>query len=279
MFSIFNGRERTLGGATSEVFAQVSVDFREYLHLFKGAKLNVFMAIALHANEDGWAWPGYAKLCQETGYNVDTIKKALSDLCDMTINGHRVLLRYQPTSDNGTFTSNHYLLFPSVDEATEYDGAGIQHLGNTGGGFDRGRENPPRSPWWEKPTTVNPTTNQNHIKPEPIGGDGSGSVDNSSLDVLLEIGVERTQARKLAATSAPDQVLGWCDYARDAPGLDSPAALVVARLREGDPAPARSVETPVSDGHCPVCHRVYHPGDICLDCGRCYHCCECVDKE
>lgn len=29
---------RDLGGATSEVYAQVSVDFREYLHLFKGAR-------------------------------------------------------------------------------------------------------------------------------------------------------------------------------------------------------------------------------------------------
>jgi hypothetical protein len=57
MISFFNGRTRSLGGQSTAVFAKVDVAFRDYLHLLKGAHLGVFLAIALHCNEEGWAWP------------------------------------------------------------------------------------------------------------------------------------------------------------------------------------------------------------------------------
>jgi hypothetical protein len=92
----------------------------------------------------------------------------LAHLCQLEIEGHRVLLRYQPKTDEGTFQSNRYLLFPSAEEVARYEGRGVSHLGaETGGGFDdRGGKTPPRSPWWEKPTSENPTTKKNHDKPE-----------------------------------------------------------------------------------------------------------------
>ena len=68
---------------------------RQHLHHFKGARLGVFMAIALHSNADGWAWPSMAVLKAETGYNVQTISQALSDLCALTIDGQHVLLAVQ----------------------------------------------------------------------------------------------------------------------------------------------------------------------------------------
>ena len=151
MISFFNGRTRSLGGETSEVFAKVDVAFRGYLHLLKGAHLGVFLAIALHGNEDGWAWPSYATLARETGYGEDTIRRALAYLCKLKIGGHRVLLRYQPKTNDGTFQSNRYLLFPSPEEVAQYEGEGVTHLGaETGGGFDdrggknRRRKTPPR---------------------------------------------------------------------------------------------------------------------------------------
>jgi hypothetical protein len=168
MISFFNGRTRSLGGHTAEVFAKVDVAFRDYLHLLKGAHLGVFLAIALHCNEEGWAWPSYATLARETGYGEDTIRRALAHLCQLEIEGHRVLLRYQPKTDDGTFQSNRYLLFPSAEEVARYEGRGVTHLGaSTGGGFDdRGGKTPPRSPWWENPSSENPTTKKNHGEPD-----------------------------------------------------------------------------------------------------------------
>jgi hypothetical protein len=169
MISLFNGRTRSLGsGGKAGVFAQVDVSFRGYLHLMKGAHLGVFLAIALHADGDGWAWPSYATLARETGYSEDTIRRALAHLCELEINGHRVLLRYQPKGEEGTFQSNRYLLFPSREEVARYEGRGVTHLGaGSGGGFDdRGGKTPPRPPWWEKPSSEKPTTKKNHDKQE-----------------------------------------------------------------------------------------------------------------
>jgi len=168
MISFFNGRTRSLGGETTEVFAKVDVSFRDYLHLLKGAHLGVFLAIALHSNEEGWAWPSYSTLAHETGYSEDTIRRALAYLCELEIDGHRILLRYQPKTDDGTFQSNRYLLFPSAEEVARCEGQGVAHLGaETGGGFDdRGGKTPPRLPWWENPTSENPTTKKNQLEPE-----------------------------------------------------------------------------------------------------------------
>jgi len=131
MISIFNGRERTLGGETSKVYAQVGVGFRDHLHNFKGAKLGVFLAISLHANKGGWAWPSVSLLSKETGYNAGTINKALKELCALTIKGERVLLKWQPKQkDSGQFHSNHYLLFPSASEVAEYRTKGMRNTVN-----------------------------------------------------------------------------------------------------------------------------------------------------
>jgi hypothetical protein len=117
MLSIFNGRSRSLGSSSGAVFAQLSVEFREHIHLFKGARLHVFLCIALHADEQGWAFPGIeTRIKRETGYNRDTIIQALNDLCAMTIEGHRVLLAYQPVRADGTFQANQYLIFPTAAE-------------------------------------------------------------------------------------------------------------------------------------------------------------------
>src|SRR6266487_1989519 len=124
MIQIFNGRSRGLGlDGQGAVYLQVSVTLRQHLHHFKGARLGVFMAIALHSNADGWAWPSMAVLKAETGYNIQTISQALSDLCAVCINGQRVLLAVQDRAPHGTFATNRYLLFPSAAEVAQYEGA------------------------------------------------------------------------------------------------------------------------------------------------------------
>jgi hypothetical protein len=122
MIQIFNGRSRGLGQEGQDaVYLQVSVALRGHLHHFKGARLGVFMAIALHSNADGWAWPSMAALKAETGYNVQTISQALHDLCVLTIDDQRVLLAVQQRTAQGAFASNRYLLFPSAEEVAQFE--------------------------------------------------------------------------------------------------------------------------------------------------------------
>src|SRR5262245_26279483 len=125
MISIFNGRSRGIGKhGQREVYVQVSVKLRDHLHLFKGAKLAVFMAIALHTNEEGWSEPSIDLLRAETGYNKETISTALTGLCALTLDGERVLLAAQRRSGGGSFTQNRYLVFPSPEECAKHEATG-----------------------------------------------------------------------------------------------------------------------------------------------------------
>lgn len=122
MISIHNGRSRSLGkGGAEEVYVQVSVTLRKYLHLFKGAKFGVFMAIALHSDKHGWSRPPTRLLRRETGYNKDTIFNALTELCELEIEGHRVLLRKGTRKLGGEFSANNYLIFPTPEEVEKYE--------------------------------------------------------------------------------------------------------------------------------------------------------------
>ncbi len=278
MISIFNGRKRTLGGSTSEVYAQVSVDFRDYLHLFKGARLGVFLAIALHADEGGWAWPSYALLSRETGYSEDTVSKALADLCSLDVQGYRVLLRYQPQADSdGRFSSNRYLLFPSSEEVAEYEGAGVRHLGaQTGGAFTRHEVLPSR----EKPYTENLVTKHNHDKQQPMDGGGSTEEQEQAFILLTDFGVSLPVARDIAGRRIPKDVQAWVDHARNAKGLRDPVGLVVRRLLDDEPAPTPrrgggGKSGRITTAVCQSCYRVVAESHICPDCGRCGECCEC----
>ena len=140
MIGVYTKRMRSLNeGGKKVVTAWLDVSFRDYLHELKGARLAVFLAIALHSDEDGWSFPSIKLIAKETGYSQDTVNDALNTLCSMTINGNRLLLRFQPKRQkDGLFKSNQYLIFPSLQEQREYAEAGIRHLGHkTGNGFDK----------------------------------------------------------------------------------------------------------------------------------------------
>jgi|GEM_PF-4717318 len=123
MFSVFNGRKRSLFEEPHHsVFIQVDVQLLKHLHRFKGATLAVLMALALRMNEHGWCWPSIEQLQRDTGYSRNAIFHALKELCEMRIEGRRVLLRAQLREPDGTFASNCYLLFPTDEEVEMYDG-------------------------------------------------------------------------------------------------------------------------------------------------------------
>ncbi len=181
MITIFNGRRRTLGGGESSVWAQIDVSFREHLADFKGARLGVFLAIALHANEEGWAWPSYKTLEAETGYEVHTIIRALGDLCRLRINGRRILLHYQSIRPDGTFDSNRYLIFPSEEEVRLYepepDAAESQP-------YAQNARTVEPSPYAQKPRAENARTNNNQSEQEPREGDDTTTIWRKALSLL-----------------------------------------------------------------------------------------------
>jgi hypothetical protein len=159
MIQIFNGRTRGLGqDAQHAIYVQVSVALRQHLHHFKGARLGVFLAIALHSNADGWAWPSMAALKAETGYNVQTISQALSDLCALTIDGQHVLLAVQDRAAGGTFATNRYLLFPSDADVACYAGEADDPQAAPPADVPRTAAPQAAAPSTEKPSTVAPDT-------------------------------------------------------------------------------------------------------------------------
>jgi len=176
MISIFNGRKRSLGDAQTSVFAQLSVEFRHHLHKFKGARLHVFLCVALHADDKGWAYPTLeACIRRETGYNRETIIHALNELCQLTIEGHRVLLAHQPTNGDGTFRPNQYLIFPTAEEVAQYE-TNNSHRRQPRDSKPPSAGNPdsvrPSAgfPNTVKPNSGNPHSKKNHSEPEPAEG-------------------------------------------------------------------------------------------------------------
>jgi hypothetical protein len=249
MITFFNGRRRGLGENPSpQVYAQIDASFRNYLHHLKGARLAVFLAIALHANEEGWSWPSYRLLSQETGYDLHTVRIALADLCSLEINGQRLLLRYQPAGEKGRFESNRYLIFPTPEEVRQYEGKGVFHpktvLGNSS---NRRAKTAQRSPLGSFPTTENCPTNQNHDQPEPILEEEEEASRDCEIDeiagVLQESGVFPENAARIAAlmsqaglTSQDALEIFWGTLQTAAqPGLtdEQVVARAVYRLEQG----------------------------------------------
>lgn len=122
ILQIYNGKNRGFGGTEEGGWVKLGFEFREYMHHFKGAKLSVLLCLILHSDEDGRCWPSYATISEETGLNPDTISIALNELCEMTIEGQRVLLRYNH-STHIPLGSNHYIVFPSSKEIHQYEKA------------------------------------------------------------------------------------------------------------------------------------------------------------
>lgn len=261
MITIFNGRKRTLGGGTEEVWAQVDVGFRDRLQLFKGARLGVFLAISLHANEEGWAWPSYDLLAKETGYNRNTVSEALAELCKLEIEGQRVLLRYQPQAEQGgQFASNRYLIFPSPADVAKHEGAGVSHLGADARRVtETGTDLPcTENPYTGKPYTENPYTNKNHLKAEPVSTTTASSRGRkkraslhqvkaqdqlspeqvTALELLATLpGMDPAQAARIVKSCNLPDVAPWVAECRQAPP-EVAAKLAIARLRDRIPPPA-----------------------------------------
>lgn len=135
MIKVFRGNWRGIGKKEKQFGLIFDFQFREIIHQFNGARLHVFMAIALHSNEEGFSWPSYDTLERETGYTRATIATALNELHNLTIDGHRVLEWYRERDSTGKFTgSNRYLVFPTQEELDNIQSLVFPTLGKSNGG-------------------------------------------------------------------------------------------------------------------------------------------------
>ena len=202
MISIFHGKVRGLGTSKSAIFLKLQVAFREHLHHFKGAKLAAFMAVALHMDKNGWSYPSLDTLERETSYNRTTLSSALTELCQMTINGHRVLLAIQRHKSDGSFEGNRYLLFPTKKEVEKYERIARRPRISSNGdehpsmGFPYTAEPSTEKPYTAEPYTVNSPIRRTNLKKnqskeepnkeEPESGAGKPRRPRNPPDPLMQ---------------------------------------------------------------------------------------------
>lgn len=129
MIRTFRGRGRALGAGESQQFElAIQAELRNHLGLFKGSSLNVFICIALHIDDLGWAFPTIPTITRETKRDDATVHRALNHLVKMEIDGERLMLRVKtpprhidPAKIKSKRPRNFYLIFPSAEEIARYE--------------------------------------------------------------------------------------------------------------------------------------------------------------
>jgi hypothetical protein len=119
MITIFRGRKLSLLGAEEVIYAEVAVALRDQIHHFNTGKscnpFAVFMKIALHTDENGWAFPGNGSISASTGISTaHALASARTHLQNVRIGGHRVLEVYRERRPDGTFGRHLYRIFPDA---------------------------------------------------------------------------------------------------------------------------------------------------------------------
>lgn len=241
MISIFNGRARGLGReAAADIYLQVSVALRQHLHHFKGSRLCVFMAVALHSDQDGWSRPCLALLRQETGYNKETISQAITELCQVKIIGERVLLVVQERLPSGLMDVNRYLVFPTKDEVEKYEGEHARLL-------RKARRQPSKEnsvmaqPKPEEPDSVKP----NMVAPDTVEPEVriTTTKQNQKIEEPKKSRFTRTANRATRTSSGVtansifslEQCLCYANYLRDTKqGIKNPGGYATTIYRTGE---------------------------------------------
>jgi hypothetical protein len=119
MITIFRGRKLSLQGTEDVIYAEVAVALRDQIHHFNTGKncnpFAVFMKIALHTDEYGWAFPGSGSISAGTGISTaHALASARTHLQAVRIDAHRVLEMYRERRPDGTFGRHLYRIFPDA---------------------------------------------------------------------------------------------------------------------------------------------------------------------
>jgi hypothetical protein len=119
MITIFRGRKLSLQGTEEVIYAEVAVALRDQIHYFNTGKscnpFAVFMKVALHTDEYGWAFPSKAEISRKTGVtSKDAITNSIRHLKNMRIEGHRILEVWRERMPDGRFGRSLYRIFPDA---------------------------------------------------------------------------------------------------------------------------------------------------------------------
>lgn len=133
MITIFNGNRRSLNNSSNPTtYIQLQHTLLPYLRTFSATEWMVFTALAMHMDDKGFCFPSINNLAGITGLSIPTVRRALDELQQITIDGARILA-VRPRHDmRGRQTSNGFYLFPDADPE-KFDGEeGIKSSGGEG---------------------------------------------------------------------------------------------------------------------------------------------------
>jgi hypothetical protein len=182
MITIFRGRKLSLQGAEEIIYAEVAVALRDQIHHFNTGKscnpFAVFMKIALHTDENGWAFPGNRSISASTGISTaHALASARTHLQNVRIDGHRVLEVYRERRLDGTFGRHLYRIFPDAwtdgleHVPATFDAEALTPIQTEEGGDSRDKQpdvdNPHvDDPHAEEPHADYPQHKKNHLSKE-----------------------------------------------------------------------------------------------------------------
>jgi hypothetical protein len=168
MITIFRGRKLSLQGAEEVIYAEVAVALRDQIHHFNTGKscnpFAVFMKIALHTDENGWAFPGNRSISASTGISTaHALASARTHLQKVRIDGHRVLEVYRERRPDGTFGRHLYRIFPDAwSDGLEHVPATFDAEALTPIGTDEGCERRDKQPDVDNPHVDDPHAEEPH---------------------------------------------------------------------------------------------------------------------
>jgi hypothetical protein len=168
MITIFRGRKLSLQGAEEVIYAEVAVALRDQIHHFNTGKscnpFAVFMKIALHTDEHGWAFPGNRSISASTGISTaHALASARTHLQNVRIDGHRVLEVYRERRPDGTFGRHLYRVFPDAwTDGLEHVPATFDAEALTPIQIDEGCESRDKQPDVDNPHVDDPHAEEPH---------------------------------------------------------------------------------------------------------------------
>jgi len=175
MITIFRGRKLSLQGAEEVIYAEVAVALRDQIHHFNTGKscnpFAVFMKIALHTDENGWAFPGNRSISASTGISTaHALASARTHLQNVRIDGHRVLEVYRERRLDGTFGRHLYRIFPDAwtdgleHVPATFDAEALTPIQTDEGGDSRDKQPDVDNPHVDDPHAEEPHADHPHHK-------------------------------------------------------------------------------------------------------------------
>ena len=203
MITIFRGRKLSLHGSEEVIYAEVAVALRDQIHHFNTGKscnpFAVFMKIALHTDENGWAFPGNRSISASTGISTaHALASARTYLQKVRIDGHRVLEVYRERRPDGTFGRHLYRVFPDAwtdgldNVPVAFDAAALTLLVSDEASDHRDKQpdvdNPHvDDPHAEEPHADHPQHKKNHLsKDHQDQRSGSAGSDSTATGKTLD---------------------------------------------------------------------------------------------